>query len=307
MNSYALYVLIAIMAAAGTLAIVPTYASSFDEEACPDCGSNDAYQKEQMAKQNDFPVAVWTDKKIYDHASDITVSGSVANQRGGEPVTVTVIGPQNNIVAVQQVEVSEDNTFETMFSTSSALFNANGVYTVRVQYGPQEINDKAEIELVGETAQGESACGDGELAVKGGSDVFCVPYEITGAAVTKATANGATKSLVLNIETESDGSVSLAIPREVLDSRSGDDGVSGDDTEFIVLVDDEEADFEETSSDDSTRSLDITFSEGASQVEIIGTHAVPEFGTMAAIILAVAIVSIIAVTARTRLSISPRY
>src|SRR5574338_1198564 len=304
MNSYALYVLIAIMAAAGTLAVVPTYASSFDEEACPDCGSNDVYEKEQLARQNNLPVSVWTDNSIYDHASDITVSGYVANLRGDAPVTVTVIGPQNNIVTVQQVEVSEDNTFETMFSTAGALFNANGVYTVRAQYGPQEINDKTTFELVGETAGEEAACSDGGLAVKGGSDTFCVPYEVTGAVVTKATANGATKSLVLNIETESDGSISLAIPRVVLDSRSGDDGVSGDDTEFIVLVDDEEADFEETSSDDSTRSLDITFSEGASQVEIIGTHAVPEFGTMAAIILAVAIVSIIAVTARTRLSIS---
>src|SRR5574338_1258364 len=180
MNSYALYVLIAIMAAAGTLAVVPTYASSFDEEACPDCGSNDIYEKAQLAKQNNLPVSVSTDNSIYDHASDITVSGYVANLRGDAPVTVTVIGPQNNIVTVQQVEVSEDNTFETMFSTAGALFNANGVYTVRVQYGPQEINDKTTIELVGEAATGEeSACSDGELAVKGGSDTFCVPYEIT--------------------------------------------------------------------------------------------------------------------------------
>ena len=303
MNSYALSVLIAIMAAAGTLAIVPTYASSFDEEACPDCGSNDIYEKAEYARQNNIPVSVWTDKSLYDHESDITVSGYVANLRGDTPVTVTVIGPQNNIVTVQQVEVSEDNTFETMFSTAGSLFNANGVYTIRVQYGPQEINDKTTIELVGENMMEEAACGDGELAVKGGSEVFCVPFEASGALVTQATANGATKSLVLKIETESDGYITLAIPREVLDSL--DD--AGDDTDFIVLVDDEEADYEEVDSDDSTRTLDITFPEGASQVEIIGTYAVPEFGTMAAIILAVAIISIIAVSARTRLSISPRY
>ncbi|MGQ0605868.1 MAG: PEFG-CTERM sorting domain-containing protein, partial [Candidatus Nitrosotenuis sp.] len=159
MNSYALYVLIAIMAAAGTLAVVPTYASSFDEEACPDCGSNDIYEKAEYAKQNNVPVSVWTDAKIYDHESDITVSGYVANLRGDAPVTVTVIGPQNNIVTVQQVEVSEDNTFETMFSTAGALFNANGMYTIRVQYGPQEINDKAMVELVGEATSEELACG----------------------------------------------------------------------------------------------------------------------------------------------------
>ena len=302
MNSYALYVLIAIMAAAGTLAVVPTYASSFDEEACPDCGSNDIYEKAEYARQNNVPVSVWTDSKIYDHESEITVSGYVANLRGDAPVTVTVISPQGNIATVQQVEVSEDNTFETMFSTAGALFKENGMYTIRVQYGPQEISDKAMVELVGEAATEESACGDGELAVRGGGDVFCVPFEASGAIVTGATVNSATKSLTLKIETEGDGSISLALPRDVVDATE-----DGSDVDFIVLVDDEEADFEEVDNDDSTRMVDITFSDGASQIEIIGTYAVPEFGTMAAIILAVAIVSIIAVSARTRLSISPRY
>jgi predicted secreted protein with PEFG-CTERM motif len=303
MNSYGLTVLIAIMAAAGTLAVVPTYASSFDEEACPGCGSNDFYMKANLARQNDVPVSVWTDQGTYDHESEIVVSGVVANLRGDAPVTVTVYGPQNNLVTVRQVEVSEDNTYETSFSTAGALFKQNGIYTLRVQYGPQEINNKAIFEIVGETpGTTDESCGEDEIAVKGGSKVYCVPYEASGAVVTKATVSSATTSLVLMIDAQSDGSISLMIPRSVLDSTSGDE-----DTDFIVLVDGEEADFEEIDSDATSRTLDITFSEGSSQIEIIGTFAVPEFGTMAAIILAVAIVSIIAVSARTRLSILPRY
>ena len=42
-------------------------------------------------------------------------------------------------------------------------------------------------------------------------------------------------------------------------------------------------------------------------VEIIDGHVIPEFGVIAAMILAVAIVSIIVVTAKTRLSLVPRY
>ena len=42
-------------------------------------------------------------------------------------------------------------------------------------------------------------------------------------------------------------------------------------------------------------------------IEIIDGHVIPEFGVIAAMILAVAIVSIIVVTAKTRLSIVPRY
>ena len=43
------------------------------------------------------------------------------------------------------------------------------------------------------------------------------------------------------------------------------------------------------------------------EVEIVDGHVIPEFGVIAAMILAVAIVSIIVVTAKTKLSIVPRY
>jgi predicted secreted protein with PEFG-CTERM motif len=45
----------------------------------------------------------------------------------------------------------------------------------------------------------------------------------------------------------------------------------------------------------------------SAQVEIIDGHVIPEFGVIAAMILAVAIVSIIVVTAKTKLSLVPRY
>ena len=45
----------------------------------------------------------------------------------------------------------------------------------------------------------------------------------------------------------------------------------------------------------------------SAEIEIIDGHVIPEFGVIAAMILAVAIVSIIVVTAMTRLSLVPRY
>jgi predicted secreted protein with PEFG-CTERM motif len=47
--------------------------------------------------------------------------------------------------------------------------------------------------------------------------------------------------------------------------------------------------------------------QNSAEVEILDGHVVPEFGVIAAMILAVAIVSIIVVTARTKLSLVPRY
>ena len=51
----------------------------------------------------------------------------------------------------------------------------------------------------------------------------------------------------------------------------------------------------------------IMFSAEVEQIEIIGTFVIPEFGTIAVMILAVAIISIIVVSAKSRLSIMPRY
>ena len=60
-----------------------------------------------------------------------------------------------------------------------------------------------------------------------------------------------------------------------------------DDGSYFVLVDSEETEFEQMGN-----TLHIEYSAGAEKIEIVGSHVVPEFGTIAMIVLAVAIVSI---------------
>ena len=71
----------------------------------------------------------------------------------------------------------------------------------------------------------------------------------------------------------------------------------------MVLVDGEESDDAEINGN----TVIVPFNAGAEEIEIIGTFVVPEFGTIAAMILAVAIISIIAISSKSRLSIVPRY
>jgi predicted secreted protein with PEFG-CTERM motif len=71
----------------------------------------------------------------------------------------------------------------------------------------------------------------------------------------------------------------------------------------MVLVDGEESDDAEINGNTVT----VPFFADSEQIEIIGTFVIPEFGTIAAMILAVAIISIIAISAKSRLSIVPRY
>jgi len=74
-----------------------------------------------------------------------------------------------------------------------------------------------------------------------------------------------------------------------------------DDGSYFVLINSEEVEFEQMG-----RTLHIGYAAGTEKIEIVGSHVVPEFGTIAMIILAVAIVSIIAITAKTKISLIPR-
>ena len=74
-----------------------------------------------------------------------------------------------------------------------------------------------------------------------------------------------------------------------------------DDGSYFVLIDSEEVEFEQMGS-----TLHIEYSAGTEKIEIVGSHVVPEFGTIAMIILAVAIISIIAITTKTRTSLIPK-
>ena len=100
-------------------------------------------------------------------------------------------------------------------------------------------------------------------------------------------------SLVINIETTDDAELFVGLNADYIGS---DDGT------FFIIVDGEEwQDYEQAGMD-----LYIDVPAGTELVEIVGSYAVPEFGTIAMIVLAVAIVSIIAVTAKTRTTLIPK-
>jgi len=130
---------------------------------------------------------------------------------------------------------------------------------------------------------------------------FGLTYQITGGSVVSIIPDVDQSSLIIVIEASDDGELTITLPREIIDAKIGDA-----DDDFFVLVDAEEVDFDEIVTE-TDRTLTIGFLAGTEEIEIIGTFVIPEFGTIAALILAVAIISIIAVSARTKLSIIPKY
>ena len=243
-------------------------------------------------------IVVTTDKTSYDDGDTILVTGEVRELLSGYPVSLRVIAPNGNLVTVAQIDVGSDKKFSTELIAGGALMRSEGTYTITVLYGTESRTSETTFTFGGSTGTVPSK--EGTTITVSGTD-FMVNYKITGGKLVSITPDVEAHSLIIAITASQDGSLVITLPRSLIDAKMGDQ----DDT-FFVLVDGEEVEFEETTTS-TDRTLTIQFPAGAEEIEIIGTTVVPEFGTIAVMILAVAIISIIAVSAKSRLSIMPRY
>ncbi len=101
----------------------------------------------------------------------------------------------------------------------------------------------------------------GILSVSGVS----VPYSITGGKVLSIMPDLDAKSLIISITAKSNGSITLTLPRTLIDATTN----RGDD-KFFVLVDGEEVNFDEKTLS-ASRILTISFSSNVNEIEIVGT------------------------------------
>ncbi len=292
MNNRTSFALLALLTAVGTLTMSSAYAA---QNPAYIESMEDARAMASQELMDTIPVSVWTDKTDYGHNDIIMIEGQVANT-SGFPVTITVISPLNSIVTIDQLTVAEDGSFETTLNTAGAMWKYDGTYTIKANYGSAEKSNSVKVELTGGVAftpnyntptVPDKQCGANELSTSG----QCVPFSISGGKVTSAMLNTNDNSIVIMINAEDDGTLIVS------PSTTVQDGI------FMVLVDGEEWDDVEIVANKVT----IMFPAGAETIEIIGTYVIPEFGTIASMILAVAIISIIAISAKSRLSIIPRY
>ena len=124
------------------------------------------------------------------------------------------------------------------------------------------------------------------------SDQFIA--SVTSGVIHHIGANSDDDTLLVHLfGADDDGELKITLNKDII--------TPFDDGSYFVLVENEEVDFEQMG-----RTLHIEYGAGAETIEIVGSHVVPEFGTIAMIILAVAIVSIIAITAKTKTALIPK-
>jgi len=134
---------------------------------------------------------------------------------------------------------------------------------------------------------------DGTVEVPEELDLGQMIYtEVTNGEVTSVIAKTAENFLVISLETTEDGVLSFATSDFLI--RPFSDG------NFFVLVDGEEVD----SVNYENNILTIPYTANTEKIEVYGSYVIPEFGTIAMIILAVAVVSIIILSRKNSISYS---
>ena len=247
-------------------------------------------------------VTLTADNTAYQEGDVITITGSIEKVIPGMPVTLQIFF-EKNLIQVSQVKVSQDGEFTDTFTAAGPQWKNEGKVIIKADYGgaSTELN----IEFFKNTS-GEYTSNYEVKIPDGGT--FDVPYTMKGGIISSMNLNQKNLSLVINIATSSDGNLNINLPREGIDSIDN----NGQDIDFIVLMYEGnseipiQTDVRKIEAGNEFRSIDIPVKDGDTKIEIVGTHVVPEFGTIAMIVLAVAIVSIIAVSAKSRLSIMPK-
>jgi len=238
-------------------------------------------------------ISVQTDNTAYDEGDTIVISGHVETIIGQTPVTLQLF-KDGNMVEIAQIQVSLDGNYSYAIMAEGSLWTNQGQYDVKVTYGEGNI---AETSFLYTPESAILTTIDMFEVDAGNSGTFDLSYTVRGGTLSDISIDENIFGLVLQINASDDGRIILDLPRQYIDAEKQ----NGKDEVFIILIEKQNGDIVETSYQEETtyseiRTLTINFEEGDSEIQIIGTYVIPEFGTIVMIILTVGILSSVLLT-----------
>jgi len=244
----------------------------------------------------DDGITIETDSDVYNHSSMIILTGHITVIDQNEvPVVIMIISPNGSIANIAQVNVNADGVFSTTFNTAGNAMKYDGTYQIQASYSFVETTISIELTNAIKSAMTSDTMETAEITLEDAIKDGQINWMIDGGVITSFFANGDENSIVLYIEATDDGILDISLHEDII--KPFDDG-----TYFVTVNGEESQDFEQT-----VNQLSIPFNADTEKITIFGGWAIPEFGTIAIMILVVAIVSIIALSAKTKLSLAPRY
>jgi len=247
------------------------------------------YYSTEVNASSQFPnlsptdaVTVTTDKQSYNDGDKIVISGSTRDHLTGTSVTIMIRNPVGNLIKVDQIDLASGGLYSTTMTAGGTLMQVAGVYQILVQYGDKDKTAQTMFVFTGPAG--------GNFMKVDGTD-FTVSYSIANGAVLKIKAEPISKLLRVSILTTGNGALTIVLPRNLVDSKE-----NGSDGKFLVSQNGIQTVFQETNNTTTDRTLLIPFSSETSEIDIIGTFVIPEFGQAMTLTLVMGAISVIALS-----------
>ncbi len=231
-------------------------------------------------------LSVQTDDNLYDEGDTIVISGNVNTIIGETPVLIQIIHKESkSIIEIAQITVAQDGSFTKTVLAEEPAWKNSGIYVVKAFYQDQV----AEAEF-SYTPKSEVIVTTTNFDVDAGSyGTFDVEYTIKGGTIKNMFVDSDGFAVIVQLNSTDDGTITLDLPREFIGAEKQD----GKDDTFIILIDGIEVAYQESIVDSESRVISINFIEDDSDIEIIGTYVIPEFGTITMMILIAGLMTVI--------------
>jgi hypothetical protein len=240
-----------------------------------------------------IPITISTDKREYSDSDLIFISGSVRTVTAKTPLTIEIFNMDNNLVHVEQIDVAKDGTYTLVVKIEGDLWKKYGTYMVNAQYGYSLVSTRTSFDLLELDKPSKQMF---HLVNKEGQGSYDITYKMSGGTISNMTVDFPSLALVLSINATKNGAIELDIPRDFMDAKRSD----GSDEKFITLINgNEHVPYDEQDSP-THRNMTINFLKDDTKIELIGTQIVPEFGSLAGMIIAISIIGVIVISTRFR-------
>ncbi|MBI2007073.1 MAG: PEFG-CTERM sorting domain-containing protein, partial [Nitrosopumilales archaeon] len=234
-------------------------------------------------------------------SNTISISGHTANP--SNEVSIVVTSPNGNIVTIDQVTPNANGDYATTIQTNSALWKQDGFYKITAQQSSALMYTlSVQVEISGGTTA-ETSVSQSSLdgLVTGG----VAPTALRGLTM-EVDAGGIRVAISGHTDrTNTDVTIVVKAPNgNIVTIDQVTPNANGD---FATTIQTNSALWKQDGFYTvSAQQVGINGYSASAQVEIADGAVIPEFGTIAVMILAVAIISIIAVSARSRLNVLPK-
>ena len=245
-----------------------------------------------------------------DGSDEINLTGYTGSG-SGIPVTLTVVAPNGNVVAIDQISPGSDGKFSTDIGVG-ALWSQDGTYSINLQAGTGALYSATLDVDVSGGSTAETSVSIDNVGIYGEDDAYSTKMDSategsTGLSISADAIEGATSFTINGSTDRTESAVTLTVVAPngnivTIDQLSpGSDGTFSSEIGVGGPMWSQDGTYTVTAEQG-----DATAYQSTVEVDIADGAVIPEFGTVASLVLVIAIASIIVLSAKGRLAITPK-